>query len=340
MSALLLRGGRSRWLPGSHVSSQEASADGAPTAPATDLRGQPGLRRRCIPCASRDSTSAHRRRSKRSELLTRLIRRTQRRACAAHPPYPSPTLLTISPRPPRRALHAARPAGLPPPPAPVLGSCSRAAGSAAPSPAQLVERLLADLPAWVRQPGFDRTVWLSEALQALWPHIEPGAAAALHSRLGAALQARAPLFLLSVSVSELTLGHAAPIVTSARYVASRGAVEVDFEARWRGDSGARSVIQLRTRFGHTLSATLSDFALPPTPMRLSLGPLGPALPGFGSASLSFLERPALRYRIQARPGSRRTERTERTERTARAAADGQRRGAARGCAQMGHTPCV
>ena len=76
--------------------------------------------------------------------------------------------------------------------APQCGTQARP--NAAPCAAQLLQLVLDELPSWIRNVRYERTDWLSVALQALWPHLERGISREKHHTGGEAAGHQANAF--------------------------------------------------------------------------------------------------------------------------------------------------
>ena len=165
---------------------------------------------------------------------------------------------------------------------------------------ELLRAVLAELPAWVRSGRYERTDWLSGALQSLWPSLAPGLGRQLQWQLEPALTAVAPSFVTRVRCEELVLGAAAPRITGALCADDMGrgnaedGVEMELEVRWACEGHARLSFGLRT--GQRLSFGVHDLTVSGL-LRVRLAPLCAQPPGFAAVALCFAEQPTVRYRL-------------------------------------------
>jgi Ca2+-dependent lipid-binding protein len=160
---------------------------------------------------------------------------------------------------------------------------------------QLLQLVLDELPSWIRNVRYERTDWLSVALQALWPHLERGISRELQWQLEPALRALAPGFVRRVRIEELLLGSMAPRVTGALCGESDGdSVELEFEVRWECDG--RATLGFDLRAGRQLTFGVHDLSVSGM-VRVRLAPLCSRPPGFAALSVCFAAPPTLQYRL-------------------------------------------
>jgi Ca2+-dependent lipid-binding protein len=176
--------------------------------------------------------------------------------------------------------------------APHAPRCPKHAACAA---RQLLRLVLEELPAWVRSGRYERTDWVSGALQTLWPHLERSLCRELQRASEPLLRSLAPAFVRRVRLRELSLGSCAPRVTCALCAdADGGCCELEAEVRWACDG--RALLACDLRAGRRLAFGVHDLQLSGL-LRVRLAPLCARAPGFAAVSVCFAAPPTVRYRL-------------------------------------------
>eukprot|EP00039_Didymoeca_costata_P002921 m.63833 g.63833 ORF g.63833 m.63833 type:complete len:1818 (-) comp11607_c0_seq1:19-5472(-) len=151
-----------------------------------------------------------------------------------------------------------------------------------------------ELPLWVHFPDVEKTDWLNEILEALWPHICKGTEAMINEKISGALgSAGLPDFLGSLQVNELTLGSTPPVISGVRSFsreAQGDQIIFDIALSFANDLAVEAGIR------DPFTVRFSDLSFSTT-LRVIMGPLVGMLPCIGSVSICLTDTPEIDFAL-------------------------------------------
>ena len=151
------------------------------------------------------------------------------------------------------------------------------------------------LPAWVQHPDVEKTEWINDMLDTLWPRVSKAATALVTAQVATQLQ-ELQLKAASLSLPLFALGSKPPIIKGVRHYSDRqqgDQIILDIFIRLGGDM--RVVAEAR-RGSLAARVVLSDVVFDGI-LRVVFAPLVPVYPCFSSVSISFAESPHIDFAL-------------------------------------------
>ena len=151
------------------------------------------------------------------------------------------------------------------------------------------------LPAWVQHPDVEKTEWINDMLDTLWPHVGKAATALVMAQVDTKLQ-ELQLKTASLSLPLLALGSKPPIIKGVRHYSNRqqgNQIILDIFVRLGGDLRVVAEARLGSLAARVV---LSDVVFDGV-LRVVFAPLVLVYPCFSSVSISFAESPHIDFSL-------------------------------------------
>ncbi|CAH9080846.1 unnamed protein product [Cuscuta epithymum] len=159
-----------------------------------------------------------------------------------------------------------------------------------------LQKLLPEIPHWVKNPDFDRLDWLNRFIETMWPYLDKAICKTIKQIADPIIAEQIPKFKIdSVEFQELTLGSLPPTFQGMK-VFSTDEKELIMEValKWAGNPNILVAVKA---FGLKVTTQVLDlqvFALP----RITLKPLVPSFPCFAKILVSLMEKPHIDFGLK------------------------------------------
>ncbi|KAJ4785485.1 Calcium-dependent lipid-binding (CaLB domain) family protein [Rhynchospora pubera] len=156
-----------------------------------------------------------------------------------------------------------------------------------------LNKLLPEIPMWIKNPDYERIDWLNQFLHDMWPYLDVAICNIIRSTMK-------PIFdqyigkygIETIEFETLTLGTLPPTFQGIKvYEIQDKELVIEPAIRWAGN--ANIVVALKL-FHFKFSAQLIDLQLSLVP-RVTLKPLVPTFPCFANINASLMEKPKVDF---------------------------------------------
>ncbi|XP_050208663.1 synaptotagmin-2 [Mercurialis annua] len=159
-----------------------------------------------------------------------------------------------------------------------------------------LQRMLPELPHWVKNPDYDRVDWLNKLIAAMWPYLDTAICKTVKTIAKPIIAEQIPKYKIdSVEFQELTLGSLPPTFQGIKvYLTDEKELIIEPVLKWAGNPnitiaakayGLRATVQV---------VDLQVFAAP----RITLKPLVPTFPCFATIFVSLMEKPHVDFGLK------------------------------------------
>ncbi|KAH7692596.1 C2 domain-containing protein [Dioscorea alata] len=159
-----------------------------------------------------------------------------------------------------------------------------------------IERMLPEIPLWVKNPDYDRVDWLNRFLQLLWPYLDKAICRTAKEIAKPIIDENAAKYKIdSVEFSTFTLGSLPPIFQGMKvYVTDEKELIMEPSLKWAGNPNV--TVKLKA-FGLRATAQVVDLQIFAAP-RITLKPLVPSFPCFANIFVSLMEKPYVDFGLK------------------------------------------
>ena len=153
-----------------------------------------------------------------------------------------------------------------------------------------------DIPHWVTFSHIEKSQWVQNALQSLWPYIAKTARNSLVESLNPLLEKYRPKGLLSkLEMGHIDFGDIPPTLDGFQTHTSEKETVIDIHLHWNGNPD----IRILALMGFTqVEASVTNLQLRAL-TRITLAPHCVVWPCFGSVSISFVGKPLIDFSLKA-----------------------------------------
>ncbi|XP_022853414.1 synaptotagmin-1-like [Olea europaea var. sylvestris] len=154
---------------------------------------------------------------------------------------------------------------------------------------QSLQRLLHEIPLWVKNPDYDRIDWLNKFLEVMWPFLDKAICKTAKNIANPIIAEQIPKYKIeSVEFEELTLGSLPPTFQGMKvFVTEEKELIMEPTLKWAGNPNVTLVIKA---FGLKATVQVVDLQIFAQP-RITLKPLVPSFPCFAKIVVSLMEKP-------------------------------------------------
>ncbi|XP_074563497.1 synaptotagmin-1-like [Curcuma longa] len=161
---------------------------------------------------------------------------------------------------------------------------------------EFLERILPEIPLWVKYPDYDRVGWLNKFMELMWPYLnEAICKTAIQSVEPIIAEVAAKYKIKSVKFETFTLGSLPPSLHGMKvYVSEENELIMEPSLKWAGNP---NIVVVARAYGLRLTVQVVDlqiFALP----RLTLKPLVPSFPCFANIYMGLMEKPHVDFGVK------------------------------------------
>ncbi|XP_057509982.1 synaptotagmin-1-like [Actinidia eriantha] len=159
-----------------------------------------------------------------------------------------------------------------------------------------LQRLLPEIPLWVKNPDYDRIDWLNKFIEYMWPYLDKAICKTAINIAKPIIAEQIPTYKIeSVEFETFTLGSLPPTFQGMKvYVTDEKELIMEPSLKWAGNP---NVILAVKAFGLKASIQVVDLQIFASP-RITLKPLVPSFPCFANIYVSLMEKPHVDFGLK------------------------------------------
>nr|GMD84745.1 synaptotagmin-2 isoform X1 [Ipomoea batatas] len=159
-----------------------------------------------------------------------------------------------------------------------------------------LQKLLPEIPLWVKNPDFDRLDWLNKFVELMWPYLDKAICKQVKQIATPIIAEQIPKYKIeSVEFEALTLGCLPPTFQGMKvYSTEEKELIMELGLKWAGNPNILVAIKA---FGLKATAQVLDLQVFACP-RITLKPLVPAFPCFAKILVSLMEKPHVDFGLK------------------------------------------
>ncbi|KAL7175119.1 hypothetical protein ACSBR2_028844 [Camellia fascicularis] len=161
---------------------------------------------------------------------------------------------------------------------------------------QTLQRLLPEIPLWVKNPDYDRVDWLNKFIETMWPYLDKAICKTVKNIAGPIIAEQIPKYKIdSVEFEALSLGSLPPTFQGMKvYLTEEKELIMEPSMKWAGNPNITVVAKA---FGLRASVQVVDLQVFACP-RITLKPLVPTFPCFAKILVSLMEKPHVDFGLK------------------------------------------
>ncbi|CAL9163194.1 synaptotagmin-3-like isoform X1 [Musa acuminata AAA Group] len=159
-----------------------------------------------------------------------------------------------------------------------------------------LQKLLPEIPFWLKNPDYDRVDWLNKFILNMWPYLDKAICNRIQSETKPIFdQYIGKYWIKSIEFHNLTLGSLPPTIHGVKVYETQEK-ELVFEpaVRWAGNTNIVLVLKLSSI---KVTVQLLDLQISLVP-RVTLKPLVPSFPCFANLTVSLMEKPYVDFGLK------------------------------------------
>ncbi|XP_004291348.1 PREDICTED: synaptotagmin-2 isoform X1 [Fragaria vesca subsp. vesca] len=159
-----------------------------------------------------------------------------------------------------------------------------------------LQRMLADIPLWVKNPDYDRLDWLNKFVETMWPYLDKAICKTAKTIAKPIIAEQIPKYKIdSVDFEVLTLGTLPPTFQGMKvYVTGEKELIMELALKWAGNP---NITVAAKAFGLKATVQVLDLQVFASP-RITLKPLVPSFPCFSKIFVSLMEKPHVDFGLK------------------------------------------
>ncbi|RDX61161.1 Synaptotagmin-2, partial [Mucuna pruriens] len=161
---------------------------------------------------------------------------------------------------------------------------------------ETVQRMIPEIPLWIKNPDFDRVDWLNKLVEYMWPYLNKAICKTAKNIAKPIIAEQIPKYKIeSVEFEELTLGSLPPTFQGMKvYETDEKELIMEPFVKWAGNP---NVIIAVKAFGLKATIQVLDLQVFVSP-RITLKPLVPSFPCFANIYVSLMEKPHVDFGVK------------------------------------------
>ncbi|CAL9149366.1 synaptotagmin-2-like [Musa acuminata AAA Group] len=161
---------------------------------------------------------------------------------------------------------------------------------------QSLERMLPEIPLWVKYSDYDRIDWLNKIVELMWPYLDKAICRTAKQVAEPVIAENALKYKInSVQFETLTLGSLPPAFHGMKvYITEENELTLEPSLKWAGNPNVITVIKA---YGLRLTIQMVDLQIFAAP-RITLKPLVPSFPCFAKICMSLTEKPHVDFGLK------------------------------------------
>lgn len=159
-----------------------------------------------------------------------------------------------------------------------------------------LQRMLPEIPLWVKNPDYDRIDWLNKFIGYMWPYLDKAICKTVIGISKPIIAEKIPQYKIdSVEFETFTLGILPPTFQGMKvYVTDEKELIIEPSLKWAGNP---NVVLAVKAFGLKASIQAIDLQIFASP-RITLKPLVPSFPCFANIFVSLMEKPHVDFGLK------------------------------------------
>lgn len=159
-----------------------------------------------------------------------------------------------------------------------------------------LQRLLPEIPLWVKNPDYDRVDWLNKFIETMWPYLDKAICKTARDIAKPIIAEQIPKYKIeSVEFEALTLGSLPPTFQGMKvYVTDEKELIMEPSLKWAGNPNIAVAVKA---FGLKATVQVVDLQVFASP-RITLKPLVPSFPCFANIFVSLMEKPHVDFGLK------------------------------------------
>lgn len=159
-----------------------------------------------------------------------------------------------------------------------------------------LQRMLPEIPPWVKNPDFDRVDWLNKFIESMWPYLDKAICKMARNISKPIIAEKIPKYKIdSVEFESLTLGSLPPTFQGMKvYVTGEKELIMEPFLKWAGNPNILVAVKA---FGMKATIQVVDLQVFACP-RITLKPLVPSFPCFAKIFVSLMEKPHVDFGLK------------------------------------------
>ncbi|XP_061342089.1 synaptotagmin-2-like [Gastrolobium bilobum] len=161
---------------------------------------------------------------------------------------------------------------------------------------ETLQRMLPEIPLWIKNPDFDRLDWLNRFVECMWPYLEKAICKTAKEIAKPIIAEQIPKYKIdSVEFVTLTLGSLPPTFQGMKvYVTDEKELIMEPSIKWAGNPNVTLAVKA---FGLKATIQIVDLQVFLSP-RITLKPLVPSFPCFANIYVSLMEKPHVDFGLK------------------------------------------
>ncbi|OMO74499.1 C2 calcium-dependent membrane targeting [Corchorus capsularis] len=161
---------------------------------------------------------------------------------------------------------------------------------------ETLQRMLPEIPLWIKNPDYDRVDWLNKFLEYMWPHLDKAICATAKNIAKPIIEEQIPKYKIdAVEFETLTLGSLPPTFQGMKvYVTEEKELIMEPLIKWAGNPNVTIAVKA---FGLKATVQVVDLQVFAQP-RITLKPLVPSFPCFANIYVSLMEKPHVDFGLK------------------------------------------
>ncbi|XP_059459922.1 synaptotagmin-2-like [Corylus avellana] len=159
-----------------------------------------------------------------------------------------------------------------------------------------LQRLLPEIPPWVKNPDYDRLDWLNKFIESMWPYLDKAICKTVRTIAKPIIAEQIPKYKIdSVEFEVLSLGTLPPTFPGMKvYVTDEKELIMEPSVKWAGNPNITIAVKA---FGLRATVQVVDLQVFASP-RITLKPLVPTFPCFAKMCVSLMEKPHVDFGLK------------------------------------------
>ncbi|CDP07376.1 unnamed protein product [Coffea canephora] len=161
---------------------------------------------------------------------------------------------------------------------------------------QNLQKMLPEIPLWVKNPDYDRLDWLNKFIETMWPYLDKAICKTAKKTAEPIIAEQIPKYKIeSVQFEALTLGCLPPTFQGMKvYSTEEKELIMEPALKWAGNPNITVVVKA---FGLRATVQVLDLQVFASP-RITLKPLVPSFPCFAKILVSLMEKPHVDFGLK------------------------------------------
>ncbi|KAJ3692807.1 hypothetical protein LUZ60_011902 [Juncus effusus] len=159
-----------------------------------------------------------------------------------------------------------------------------------------LERMLPEMPLWVKNPDYDRIDWLNKFIETMWPYLDKAICRTAQEIAKPIIAENTAKYKIdSVEFESFTLGTLPPTFQGMKvYTTEEQELIMEPSLKWAGNPNLIAVVKA---YGLKASIQIVDLQIFASP-RITLKPLVPTFPCFAKILVSLMEKPHVDFGLK------------------------------------------